>query len=128
MNEDATNDERRDGLVAWQWEGYRDAHQSRRNLVIHILTQPLFVVGMITLPLWLAVGPRWYAVGSLAMVVVAVAAQGAGHKGESNPPAPFRSRFDVFARLFTEQFVNFPRFVLSGRFGIAWRNAGKSGR
>ena len=60
---------------------------------------------------------------ALAGVVVAVAAQGRGHKIEARPPAPFRSPLDVVARLLVEQLITFPRFVLSGGFARAWRGA-----
>lgn len=36
---------------------------------------------------------------------------------------PFRSPFDVLARLVVEPWVTFPRFVLSGGFVRAWREA-----
>jgi hypothetical protein len=49
------------------------------------------------------------------------------HRFEPEPPAPFRSRLDFAARLFSEQWVTFPRFVLSGGFARAWRAAGRPG-
>ena len=61
---------------------------------------------------------------ALAVVIVAAAAQGSGHKHEPNPPAPFRSPLDIVARLVVEQFITFPRFVLSGGWSRAWRAAG----
>lgn len=116
-------DTRRDqSLLAWQWATYRQYHRSRKNLLLHVLTQPLFVSGLIALPLAAVYGPGLVAAG-LGSMVVAVGAQGAGHKQEQNPPAPFRGPFDVVARLFVEQLVTFPRFVLSGELFRAWRTA-----
>jgi hypothetical protein len=50
-----------------------------------------------------------------------MAVQGRGHRLEKNAPVPFRGPLDVLARIFVEQWVTFPRFVLSGGFARAWR-------
>ena len=49
--------------------------------------------------------------------------QGRGHKLEQAAPAKFRGPADVVVRLFAEQWVTFPRFVLGGGFAAAWRAA-----
>ena len=38
-------------------------------------------------------------------------------------PIPFRGPIDVGSRIFVEQWVTFPRFVLSGGLAQAWRAA-----
>lgn len=53
------------------------------------------------------------------------AMQGRGHRLESTAPVPFAGPFDVISRIFVEQLVTFPRFVLSGEFVRAWRRAVK---
>jgi hypothetical protein len=55
--------------------------------------------------------------------VLVIAAQGRGHKGEATRPVPFRGPLDVVARLFVEQWLTFPRYVLSGGFAQAWQAA-----
>ncbi|MFY0580939.1 hypothetical protein ACN28S_47860 [Cystobacter fuscus] len=62
----------------------------------------------------------WALPGVVAMVG-AMAAQGRGHRMESVAPVPFRGPWDVLARIFAEQWVTFPRFVLSGGFARARR-------
>ena len=62
----------------------------------------------------------------LVAMAVAMALQGKGHRLEQEPPARFRSPLDVIARIFAEQLVTFPRFVLSGGFARAWREAGRA--
>jgi len=47
-------------------------------------------------------------------IVVSVIVQGRGHKLERVPPEPFTGPTNVLGRLFLEQWVTFPRFVLSG--------------
>jgi len=110
-------------LLAFQRETYPLAHASRTNLVLHACTQPLFVVGLSMPFAALAAGRPAYALVGVALMGLAAVAQGVGHKGEVNPPAPFRSKVDVVARLFAEQLVTFPRFVLSGGFRRAWASA-----
>jgi hypothetical protein len=111
---------RRGPLLAWQWSNYADAHTNRGNLLIHVLTNPLFMIGCAAIPASLAFG-WWLAPAGAALVSGAMIAQGRGHAGEATPPAPFRGPSDVAARIFVEQWITFPRFVLSGRFLAAWR-------
>lgn len=102
-------------LPAWQWAGYPDFHRDRRNLVLHLLTTPLFVGGTLA-----ALASPWLGWGALAgglgAMALALAAQGRGHRLEGRPPEPFLGPGDFVGRLFVEQFVTFPRFVLSGKF------------
>ena len=111
-------------LVSWQFQAYPTAHTTRKNLVIHAMTQPLFVGGTLGALSCFASGAWIPGVVALAGPLVAAVLQGSGHKIEPTPPAPFVSPLDVVARLFTEQFVTFPRFVFSGRWQRAWRRDG----
>jgi hypothetical protein len=116
-------DDRPNGLLAWQWAHYRTGHRDRANLVLHAATVPLFMIGTCAI----AVAPlahAWLGVVGLVAMVGAIAAQGRGHRREETRPIPFRSAVDVVLRLFVEQWVTFPRFVLSGGFAAAWRHTG----
>lgn len=106
-------------LLRWQWQGYPRYHQSRFNLLLHIVVVPLFLLGNTAL-LWAVLQGSW-PVAALAMtaMVVSVAAQGRGHAKEPVPPEPFTSKSNAVARIFCEQWVTFPRFVISG----GWSNA-----
>ncbi|HEY8072692.1 MAG TPA: hypothetical protein VIF62_01240 [Labilithrix sp.] len=123
MSTDGDLDARPDGLLAWQWNLYPRGHTTRANLLIHALTVPLFLGGTLALlaspVLGVAAG-----VGGVVGMGLAVGAQGRGHRREKEPPVPFRGPLDVAARLFVEQWITFPRFVLSGAFRRAWRGAG----
>ncbi|UJR84938.1 terminase [Sandaracinus amylolyticus] len=119
-------DEERGSLLSWQWTHYPSGHADRTNLLIHAITAPLFWSGLATLVLAPISGAPLGALGGLVLIVIAVAAQGRGHKREQVGPLPFRGPFDVVARLFVEQLVTFPRFVLSGGFARAWRRAGEN--
>jgi len=47
-------------------------------------------------------------------VTVALLLQGIGHKREAMPPQAFDGPLDFAKRILAEQFITFPRFVLSG--------------
>ncbi len=119
---------RRDpNLLAWQWNGYADFHADRRNLLVHVLTQPIFVLGFFTLlgaPFAGSLAAILTSVaGGLVAMVVAIALQGRGHAKEKNAPIPFAGPLDVVLRILLEQLVNFPRFVLTGGLARAWRES-----
>jgi hypothetical protein len=122
-------DNERKNLLARQWCGYRRVHSERKNLVIHGLTVPVFMLGTLavlgSVPVailvsgWSALVP---AVGGLVAMMTAVALQGAGHRRESQRPEPFAGPGEVVARIFLEQWVTFPRYVLRGEFTRALRS------
>jgi hypothetical protein len=111
---------RRD-LLRWQLDGYPEFHRNRTNLWIHIVAVPAFLtcLGSLVVNLCLM---RWpWAAGSLVGMVVAFGAQGAGHGREATPAIPFDGPADAVTRIFAEQLVTFPRFVLGGGFRAALR-------
>jgi hypothetical protein len=114
---------RDEGLIRWQWRHYPDVHRDRRNLVIHLVTQPLFVAGLAALVVAPLSGALWLLGAGPVAMGTAVALQGRGHRLEVTPPLPFEGPLDVVFRLFVEQLVTFPRFVLSGGLARAWRAA-----
>lgn len=116
--------DRPEGLLRWQWAHYEAGHRDRRNLILHALTAPLFQAGTLVLLAAPVLGPA--ALSGLGAMVLAVAAQGRGHRGEANAPLPFRGPLDVVARIFVEQWITFPRFVATGGFARAWRGAARA--
>jgi hypothetical protein len=111
----------RQQLLKWQWEGYPQFHQNKLNLVIHILTVPVFVGSLFNV-VW-SLAHLWLvnaAFSSLGMVI-AFAAQAFGHKREKNPAIPFEGAGDAFSRIFVEQLITFWRFVFSGKWFAALR-------
>jgi hypothetical protein len=113
---------RTEHLIPWQWRLYGEAHRDRGNLAVHLATVPLFLAGTVAVVLAPAVKPWLLAVG-LAGMALALALQGRGHHREQQAPRPFRGPRDAVARIFLEQWITFPRFVLSGGFARAWRAA-----
>lgn len=108
-------------LLRWQWQGYPRYHQSRSNLLLHIVVVPLFLLGNLAL-VWATLRGSWLmAALAIAAMVVSVAAQGRGHAKEPVPPEPFTSKSNAVSRIFCEQWVTFPRFVISGGWSKALR-------
>lgn len=110
-------------LIRWQWDGYPQYHQSKTNLLLHIVVVPLFLAGNVALLVALFQWSWWLATAGAVAMIVSVALQGRGHKMEANPPVPFSSPANAVSRIFLEQWINFPRFVLSGGWLRALRAA-----
>src|SRR5262245_22617868 len=108
-------------LIAWQWESYPQFHASRANRALHLITVPLFWAATVALVPALALRAWGLAGVCLGAIVLALAAQGRGHRVEKNPPIPFEGPLDVVSRFFVEQWVNFPRYVANGGLGSAAR-------
>ncbi len=112
-------------LLRWQFEGYARYHQSRANLLIHIVAVPLFIAGTVILFTAVVRLSLLGAVVAIGSIVVAVVLQGRGHRLEPVPPEPFSGPLNFVARLFFEQWVTFPRFVFSGGWSAALRRASR---
>lgn len=110
-------------LARWQWSDYASFHQTRRNLAIHVVAVPVFLVGNLAVVAGAVLLLWWLALAGLVLSAAAFGLQGAGHKGEPNPPKPFTGVLNVVGRMVTEQWVTFPRFVLSGGWARNWRAA-----
>ncbi len=108
-------------LLAWQRELYPEGHRDRTNLIIHVVTVPLFHMGLLTLVLGAVQLSVFTILSGWIPMIVALFAQGRGHRRERTPPVPFQGAGDVVTRLLAEQLVTFPRFLLSGDFVRAWR-------
>ena len=98
------------------WSDYPPKHRHPVNLLIHIVAVPLFMLGSVVVVLGIVSLAPMKLVAGLVAMVASVALQGVGHRLEPEPPAPFAGPADFLRRFFTEQWVTFPRFVLSGRF------------
>src|SRR5215469_3462781 len=114
-------DTSRDDLLSHQWKGYAQAHRSPSNLVIHIVAVPIFLIANVLFVVGLLRG-EWIAAG-VALVAMAgsLIVQGRGHRREANAPEPFTGPLNAVTRIFAEQWVTFPRFVLTGGWSGALR-------
>jgi hypothetical protein len=97
-----------------QWQDYANYHEDKGNLLIHIFAVPLAWMAALLLLLGIARFSLFGVMFALMTFFVSLTLQNWGHRRESNPPAPFENKVDFLQRILCEQFVNFPRFVLSG--------------
>jgi len=104
----------RQRLLAWQWSDYTAKHRDRGNLLLHAVAVPLFLVSTLVLVTAIVTRGGMTAVVALAGMAVSVLLQGRGHRREAERPTPFDGAGDFVTRFFVEQWVTFPRFVLSG--------------
>jgi hypothetical protein len=105
---------REGGILAWQWATYERNHRDRVNLLLHMIAVPAFIAGTLAALTLLWRGHFAGAVFALLVAVAGFAVQGLGHRREREAPVPFDGPGDFFARVFVEQFITFPRFVLVG--------------
>lgn len=105
----------------FDWSEYDRVHASRANLLIHLIAVPLFIAAFVSLIKFLLQGDWLSAAFALGMALLAMALQGNGHKREAQSPRPFAGPGDFLRRWFTEQFVVFPVFFVSGRWGRQFR-------
>ena len=107
---------REGGLLAWQWRHYAENHRDRLNLWIHFVAVPMFVGAALAATQLVLTAHFAVAALALAVMVLAFALQALGHRREKVAPIPFDGAGDFLARVLAEQFITFPRFVLSRGF------------
>ena len=111
-------------LLRWQWSGYPRYHTRLTNLLLHVVAVPLFEVGtVLVLAGAFKISFPLLVVGA-ACILLSMIVQGRGHKLEAVPPEPFTGPGNFIGRLLLEQWINFPRFVLSGKWLASLRGAG----
>jgi len=107
-------------LIEKQWSDYEDRHRNRNSLLIHIVAVPVFwiatfqAVGGLFILLLGVPGALGMVFWSLVIMAASLFAQDLGHKMEQAAPERFTSAGDFALRIAAEQYVNFPRFVLTG--------------
>lgn len=116
---------RRD-LLRWQWSDYADKHGNRANLLLHLFVVPLFQLASVALVAAVALRSAVLAGGAVAAILISLVAQGRGHKLEQSAPAPFAGVLDFPSRFLAEQWVTFPRYVLSGGWYRSFVRAARS--
>jgi uncharacterized membrane protein YGL010W len=108
--------ERDGGILAWQWRDYSRYHRDRLNLLIHMMAVPAFIAGTLA-AITQALQAQWFGASvAIVFAAAAFAVQGVGHRRERVAPEPFAGPGDFAARVFAEQFITFPRFVLAGQW------------
>lgn len=101
-------------LLKAQWAEYPERHRDRVNLLIHIVAVPLFWIGSFNAIGALLFSGLLFSLGGIVLMALSLFAQGIGHDREALQPQAFVGASDFVQRILAEQFVTFPRFVLSG--------------
>src|SRR4051812_8960259 len=99
-------------FLAWQWQDYARAHRDCVNFLIHLVAVPMFIASTMLAPLCIFGGRFAWLAAATALFLISIGLQAIGHKRETFPPAPFKGSRDFWTRLFAEQFITFPRFVV----------------
>ncbi|MEM0980374.1 MAG: Mpo1-like protein [Cyanobacteria bacterium P01_H01_bin.58] len=102
---------------------YSRVHAHRTNLLIHLVAVPLFILAHVGLVAAIAYRKPLPALTCIGVAMASLGLQRKGHALEVQAPAPFSSGWNFAARLYTEQFYAFPRFVVSGEFQESWLGA-----
>jgi hypothetical protein len=108
-----------------QFGDYPRVHADRRNLMIHAVAVPVFDLAILGALASVAARSWLGAAAGVAVAAAAFAAEGRGHGIEAERPIPFAGPGNALTRIFAEQFITFPRFVLSGGWAHAYRIAGE---
>ena len=116
---------RHPNLHTWQWRNYPNDHRHPANLVLHLIAVPMFILAaLLILDGLFSLSFSSIAIGVIGLIA-ALAFQRHGHSLEKQSPEPFSDHNDAIKRLLVEQFITFPRFVLSGAWWRAWKNRHK---
>jgi uncharacterized membrane protein YGL010W len=100
---------------------YATFHQNRQSLWLHLIGVPVFAIAFACAVYAAVLGRYVTAALSMALVVIAFALQGVGHKRERVPPRPFKGPVDFATRVLLEQYYRFWVFLFSGEFLEAYR-------
>jgi hypothetical protein len=109
-------------LVDQQWSDYAERHRDKTHLMLKIVAVPLVWLAAIQLfgALLLMLMPGVSGIGplvwALVMVAVSVFLQVRGASMEADKARPFALTRDYALWLAADDFVNFPRFVLTGEW------------
>ncbi|GLX79213.1 hypothetical protein tinsulaeT_25530 [Thalassotalea insulae] len=109
-------------IASWQWNGYAKFHQSRINLLIHIVAVPIFIFAVIIFLLALVKWDLLSLVIAAMLIGLSIGVQGIGHNKEQLPVEPFTGAKNAVTRIILEQLYTFPKFVLTGGWYAAYRN------
>ena len=101
-------------FLQWQWAGYSVTHRNRANLLIHLIAVPLFMSATLLAVYALVRLSLPALAGAAVCFLISLILQGRGHRLEATAPEPFKGGLDFILRLFAEQWITFPRFVLKG--------------
>jgi hypothetical protein len=111
-------------LLEWQWRDYSSRHRNHANLIIHIVAVPVFWLGAVDFLSALLLSGLLHTLAGALLIGLSLFAQGKGHELEKVQPEPYRDMANHVQRIVAEQFITFPRFVVSGQWYANLRRSG----
>lgn len=111
------------GMAFSNLTDYRRVHSTKSNLLIHLVTVPLFVMSAVLWVLALLVGAIPAVMVWTVTAIIAVMLQRHGHRREPESQPEVTGALAIAGQWFAEQFVIFPWFVVSGGWLKQWREA-----
>lgn len=107
-------------------EGYAGQHRDRTTLLVHLMFVPLFMLASASMLVFLLSGNWVLALLAAVACTVSLLVQGAVHRRTVRLLPKADSRIAALGQLLREQWIEFPRFVLSGGWLRAYRAAGQA--
>ncbi len=108
-----------------QWLDFGTYHSSRLNLIIHVVAVPTFIIGIILFVYGLVNLRLIETLEAVLIMAISLGVQSYGHSNEEVRSAPFSGPLDTITRILIEQLINYPRFLLSGKWYAALRTSKK---
>lgn len=110
-------------ITKQQWIDFGTYHSSRINLIIHVIAVPTFILGFILFVYGLANLRLLETLGAVLVIVASLGVQSYGHGTERVRSAPFAGPGDALTRILLEQLINYPRFLLTGKWYATLRGS-----
>ena len=99
--------------LARQWQEYPSTHQSRLNLVIHVVSVPIFMLASYLVVCSVCLLSLQKLAVGISLIISVIALQGYGHSLELNKARAFGGVGDFLSRILLEQWVTFPRYLFA---------------
>lgn len=99
---------------------YQNLHQTRVNLVIHIIGSVLFIGGNLSLVYFLVTTDLNSSLISIGLIFFSILLQAIGHQFEPVKFEGFKGPFDFVKTFYLELVIVFPVFLFSKFFRENW--------
>ena len=99
---------------------YQNLHQTRVNLVIHIIGSMLFISSNLSLAYYLLTTNLNSSLISISLIVLSIILQAIGHQFEPVKFEGFKGPFDFVKTFYYELVIIFPVFLFSRFFRENW--------
>ena len=106
-----------------QWHDFGNYHASRINLIIHVFAVPTFIIGIMLFVYGLVNLRLIETLDAVLIMAISLGIQSYGHSNEEIRSAPFAGPIDALTRILIEQLINYPRFLLTGKWYTALRTS-----